>query len=313
MLLASVFLASAQTTTNIIWTDSTWRCASNSLVVPSNWLSSVVFDDSNAAGWTNAYQVSGSHSIWLRDNHSSNSPARVRFRHVFEVTNEVTAAIAHVTFDDDGAAYINGTRIISDTGGGSTTRDVIIDPGLFHLGSNLIAATGTNTIAPFNVINIKLTLYSGTVLAVSNAPVSQMVPSGNSTLLSVSASGIPPIFYQWFFNDAPLVGRTNATCPIRPVDAASVGLYRVEVSNTFATVSTTNITVSTFDFDRVEGVPTLSIAGPAGANYRIDYRNRLTDAWQELTTFSLIDIPTTLTDPGGATATNRFYRAVNLP
>ena len=150
---------SAAITTNIVSSDNTWRTSRGSEVTATNWTVSLAFDDSDAAGWTNAFQVSGNNHIWHTSNQSSQSPSRARFRHLFTLSqDQIVSVTGHFTFDDNGSAWINGTQIINDTGGGASTFDLTLDPLLFQPGDNLIAVWGVNTVAPFNSISVNMTI-----------------------------------------------------------------------------------------------------------------------------------------------------------
>lgn len=150
---------SAAITTNTVLSDDTWRTSRGSQVMDTNWTVSLAFDDSDAAGWTNAFQVSGNNNIWHTSNQSSDSPTRARFRHVFALsTDNIVSVTGRFTFDDNGSAWINGTQIINDTGGGATTYNLTLDPTLFHPGDNLVSVWGVNTIAPFNSVSVRLTI-----------------------------------------------------------------------------------------------------------------------------------------------------------
>jgi parallel beta-helix repeat protein len=62
-------------------------------------------------------------------------------------------------------------------------------------------------------------------------PQSQRVLLGSSLTLSVSASGAPPLTYQWRLNGANIPGATNATYTIASVRLEDSGSYTVMVAN----------------------------------------------------------------------------------
>ena len=135
----------------LLRTDATWRTIKGSVPVAADWNSAVFFDDSDAAGWTNAFKSPIGDRIWNTSNLSSESPANPRFRHVFDLWGGVTTAVAHFYFDDDATVWINGTEVLNDTDRHATTFDnVILDPSLFHEGENLIAVWGHNVDPPYN-------------------------------------------------------------------------------------------------------------------------------------------------------------------
>lgn len=143
----------------LLKTDATWRTIKGSVTVPTNWNSSVIFDDSDAAGWTNSFKSPEGDRIWNTSNLSSESPANPRFRHVFTLYGTITNCVGHFYFDDNGTVWINGIQVLDDTGGGASTFDnVILDPSLFHAGDNVIAVWGHNTIGPYNNIEVDITI-----------------------------------------------------------------------------------------------------------------------------------------------------------
>lgn len=154
---AAAFNSSADTL--LLRTDATWRAINGSASIPTNWNSSVVFDDSDQAGWTNSFKSPQGDRIWLTSNLSSDSPANPRFRHVFSLYGTITNCTGHFYFDDNGTVWINGVEVLNDTGGGASTFDgVILDPALFHAGDNLIAVWGHNTEGPYNNIEVDITM-----------------------------------------------------------------------------------------------------------------------------------------------------------
>jgi hypothetical protein len=141
----------------VIKTDATWRTIKGTASVPADWNSSVIFDDSDQAGWTNSFKAPNGDRIWETSNLSADSPANPRFRHVFSLYGTTTSVRAHFGFDDDGTVWINGVQVLNDTNGSASAFEMTLDPSLFHAGNNLIAVWGHNTIAPYNTIEVDIT------------------------------------------------------------------------------------------------------------------------------------------------------------
>ena len=83
-------------------------------------------------------------------------------------------------------------------------------------------------------------LSSGAVLVVSAIPVapsittqpkSQTITAGQSAAFSVTASGTPPLLYQWYKNGTAISGATALSYTVSNVQAANAGTYTVIVSN----------------------------------------------------------------------------------
>jgi hypothetical protein len=61
-------------------------------------------------------------------------------------------------------------------------------------------------------------------------PQGRSAPLGQTIALSVLATGVPPLSYQWRFNGSPLAGETNAVLSF-DVDASRYGAYQVAVQD----------------------------------------------------------------------------------
>jgi sugar lactone lactonase YvrE len=80
--------------------------------------------------------------------------------------------------------------------------------------------------------------------AIAQQPISQTSPAGSNVFLSVSASGSPPLRFQWQFNGTNLVGATNATLFLGSAPTNDTGMYTVVVSNAFG-VETSHVAALT--------------------------------------------------------------------
>src|SRR5207244_13102033 len=88
----------------------------------------------------------------------------------------------------------------------------------------------------------------GTIAPViTSQPADLSVWRGTSTNLSVLAKGIQSLQYQWYFNGTNLPGRTNAVLSLTNVQARDIGSYRVEVSNSYGTATSSNVLLTLLD------------------------------------------------------------------
>jgi hypothetical protein len=84
--------------------------------------------------------------------------------------------------------------------------------------------------------------YSVDVIAPLNPPVivaqpqSQAVLAGASPVLSVTATGAPPISYQWFHNGITVSNATSAMLTLANVSTNKAGAYTVVVANPYGSV-----------------------------------------------------------------------------
>jgi hypothetical protein len=80
---------------------------------------------------------------------------------------------------------------------------------------------------------------------ITSQPSSVAIASGSAATFSVTATNATS--YQWYFNDAPVVGATSATFTIGTVNAPNVGTYRVAVTGAGGVVQSESVTLSIRD------------------------------------------------------------------
>lgn len=124
-----------------------------------------------------------------------------------------------------------------------------------HAGTNIDGAT-LNTYARFRVqlsdagtYQVVVTNFAGattsltavvTVLApptITTPPASQSVAVKSNATFTVSATGTPPLYYQWRFNGTPINGATDTTYTRTNAQCADAGGFDVVVSNSISTAT----------------------------------------------------------------------------
>ncbi len=145
------------------------------------------------------------------------------------------------------------------------------DGSLYYLARGTGSATGT-------VVRVQF----GASPSISSHPTSRTVAPGASVTFSVTASGQPPLRYQWQRNEVNIAGATTQNHTIASVSTADNGArFRVIVSNDFGSV-TSNTAVLTVSANQP---PTGTISQPAagtlysGGNV-INYSGTATDPEQ---------------------------------
>ena len=74
--------------------------------------------------------------------------------------------------------------------------------------------------------------------AITSQPTNQTVALGGSAVFAVTATGTPPLFYQWFFNQTNRIpGATNASYVINNAQRTNAGTYVVIVTNSTSSVT----------------------------------------------------------------------------
>ena len=142
-------------------------------------------------------------------------------------------------------------------------------------------------------------------------PTNQTVVLNGSASFSITATGQDPLTYQWLLNGTNLAGATGATLLLTNIQHSQVGDYSVIISGPIGSVTTTPARLSLLG---VFMLPTVTIEGVVGSNYRIDYVNQLTNSnWSMLTNLSLPYSPYHHLDFDGVSRGMRFYRVVPLP
>ncbi len=162
------------------------------------------------------------------------------------------------------------TQPMSQTGlaGGNATFSVVA-VGIFPLnyqwqfnGTNLNGATNS-ALTLVNVQSANAGTYSVTVTnaygsttssgatltvhsppSIITQPASRTVLAGNNAIFSVVAAGDPPLGYQWLFNNANISGATTTSLTITNVQLSNAGNYSVTVTNPFASITSSNASLS---------------------------------------------------------------------
>jgi hypothetical protein len=81
-------------------------------------------------------------------------------------------------------------------------------------------------------------------VAITQQPVSITVFPGSNAIFSVTATGLAPLFYQWYFNGVLIPGATLPTYLIVGAQDSNVGDYQVLVYNSFSSVTSAVATLT---------------------------------------------------------------------
>lgn len=83
-----------------------------------------------------------------------------------------------------------------------------------------------------------------TAPTITSEPKSQTVVEGGTVTFTASATGSPPLTYQWAFNGVPIPSQTNSTLSLANVGFDKAGTYTLTVSNEVGTTSKDLLTLT---------------------------------------------------------------------
>jgi hypothetical protein len=131
----------------------------------------------------------------------------------------------------------NGTNIPGATAATLTLTNVLAD----RSGDYQVVVTNPFGSATSSVATLSVTTSPPVIVT---HPMSQIAVEGAEIILTPSVLGLPPPAYQWFFNNAPIAGATNATFVFTNAQTANVGGYFVVATNDFGAVTSVVATVT---------------------------------------------------------------------
>jgi len=102
-------------------------------------------------------------------------------------------------------------------------------------GDYYLVASNTVTGQTGQSATVPVTVLALTGPSITEDPQSQAVYPNSVVYFSATASGTPPLSYQWTFNGTPIPGATNSTLTLLGVDSSYAGNYRVTATNPYDT------------------------------------------------------------------------------
>ena len=152
-------------------------------------------------------------------------------------------------------------------GGGSTVANPAHsynNAGVYSVSLTATGSGGTNTLTRTNYIEVT----NGPPIIVAQ-PQSQGVNVGANAIFTVTATGTPPLFYQWLFHGTNLADATASAYTRTNAQFADAGDYSVLISNFVGSVFSSNATLSVVPMSGVipiTGVPYLENFDSLGAS-----------------------------------------------
>jgi len=125
----------------------------------------------------------------------------------------------------------------------------------------------------------------------------------------VTATGSPPMNYQWYLNGSVIGGANGASFLIPVTTAAWLGSYQVQVWNSAGTNWSATAGLWLDELKMYAGV---NVYGPAGSNCVVQYATNLTApvTWMPLQSVIIVTNPTVIIDYNSPEQSKRFYRTV---
>jgi hypothetical protein len=153
---------------------------------------------------------------------------------------------------------------------------------------------------------------------ITNQPVAASVAPGGTATFNVAVSNPAGVTNAWLKNgvivsDVPshISGSATGTLTITGATPADIGKYQAVVSNGLGLSRSKVVALA---LTGVSLDPVVSINGPLGSYYEVDYTTSLTPpiAWTLLTTVKLTSSPQNVLDTTAGAANSRYYQAVYL-
>ncbi len=147
------------------------------------------------------------------------------------------------------------------------------------------------------------------------APAPRVAGPGATITLQMQMSASEPLTYQWLHDGMPIAGGTGPALTLSGMSMGSAGQYTVTARNSVGTVANASAAVGVFSMRFANGTANLSVAAPAGSQFRLDHVDRLGAgaSWQTMTNFTMLGSMSQVSDTPAPGTAARCYRAVMMP
>ena len=179
------------------------------------------------AGLTNVVAIAGGykHSLAVINN---GTPVIVQQPFNQTVTAGAPAAFSVQALGKAPLNYqwrFNGTNVIG------VTNAALVLTNVQYAQAGSYAVLVTNALGSVLSSSAVLTVIPPTPVTIVSQPADQLAAVGDDVVFSVTASGTPPLSYQWQFNGTNISGATSSSLNLPDVQLAQSGNYAVQVSN----------------------------------------------------------------------------------
>ncbi|MDB6112546.1 MAG: multidomain protein with s-layer y region, glug motif, ig motif, i-set domain [Pedosphaera sp.] len=174
---------------------------------------------------------------------------------------------------------------------------------------------------PTALTNLHLTILAASPPQVTNQPTGLTLTAGGNALLSVGASGSPPLIYQWRLNGGNLAGATTNSLALNKVRTNQAGSYVVVVTNNAGSItsSVASLTVN------VPPPPIISLLPPGTNKFLFSFvpvvgltntiltNGTVGSGWTALTNIPPPTSANSITVTDNISGASRFYRLQVAP
>ena len=172
---------------------------------------------------------------------------------VVQYATDGTNFLDALVFTAPGDTWTNGVAIdLSGIAGADNNPQFVVRiVSDFADGEQYLAVKTGSNYSPAGTWRFDMVTVAGTpVGGASDSPVIRTQPlsllgqPGGTVTFAVTASGSPPLRYQWWFRDAVLGDATTATLTLADISKANEGAYYVVISNAVDTVKSEVVTLT---------------------------------------------------------------------
>ncbi len=229
---------------------------------------------------------SGEHSVYARaiDNlgaSTDSSPINFSVEGVEEPAPDITLSTANLSVPTGGSFtisasvenaiplgyqwFLDGFPILEATQNFYSVPAVSLqDAGEYSVGVNYSGGTSLSA-----ALTLDVTPPPIAAPIIAQSPTNITLAIGELATFVVAATG-ENLQYQWQHNGSNVLFGTSAKLQIRNTQLSDTGIYTVKVSNAYGTVQSNPAVLSVLKINVFAG---LTIAGPVGSKYRIDFRS----------------------------------------
>jgi len=159
--------------------------------------------------------------------------------YIIEALTDLPTQAWWVTVDPSGGSLAprasTNVTVLINTNACSLSNGVYTATATFH---NLMSGTAQERPVSLTVLMLAPNIIT--------QPANQTVVMGGTANFNVTATGAPPLSYQWSFNGTNIVGATNMTLTLTNVQLSQAGNYAVLVTNVFGLVLSSNATLAVY-------------------------------------------------------------------